>query len=199
MQTTRPMQVLRVTLPEGRAGQALALAITVLVLLCLGAGVVLPVSGWSGARRSEIARAQIRLAHERAVVGALPALRRAVAQTRPGIEAQDRLLRGASDAVAGAALQGDVQALAGTQGVALDSAEILAARQTGRFRLIPLKVSLTTPYPKLIALLGAIAHAKPRMLVDDLDIDASGVPDATRDLPVHASLTVAAFRAGAGP
>jgi general secretion pathway protein M len=185
----------RLDLPTGRAGQAAALGLTLAGLLVVWFGLIAPGLSWYDARAQRIAERRLMIAHERALIAALPALQRRIIALRRGDIATTALLTGGSDAVAGAALQGDVQALALRQGITLDSAEILTTVKTGDVRRIPLRISLTTDYPRLIALLGAIGAAAPRMLVDDLSLHATGLPDPGRDLPIRASFTVSAFRA----
>ena len=182
-------------LPEGRAGQAAAVAVSLLLVIVLAFGIIAPALSWYAARTRAIASQQLVLAHERALVASLPALRTTIAAMRRRDAGVTLLLTGGSDAVAGAAFQGEVQALANAASVSLDSAELLTPERIGGFRRIPLRVTMTTTYPRLIALLGAIAAAKPRMLADDLSLHATGISDPGRDLPLRASFTVSGFRA----
>jgi general secretion pathway protein M len=69
----------------------------------------------------------------------------------------------------------------------------------GALRKIGVAVSLTTTWPALVALLGAIDTAQPRMITDDLVVTASTPTDPRQDVPLEASFTVSAFRAGDGP
>jgi general secretion pathway protein M len=198
---TRSSRLPRSTLdlPAGRAGQVTAVALTLAALLIAWFGLIGPLLSWYGAQSQELATTRLRLAHERALIATLPRLRRQIGAQRHDGAARSALLTGGSDAVAGAALQGDVQALAAQRGITLDSAEILSTAVIGDFRRIPLRISLTTDYPKLIALLGAIEAASPRMLVDDVSLHATGLPDPGRDLPIRASFTISAFRAAGHP
>ena len=183
-------------LPDGRAGQVTAILLTLCGLAILWFALIAPAVSWYDARARRIAETSLVIAHERALIAALPGMRARIG--RPGRIAGVALLQGGADAVAGAALQGDVQALAGRNGINLDSAELLTPVKTGDFRRIPLRISLTTDYPKLIALLGAIAVASPRMLVDDLSLHALGLPGPGRELPIRAGFTISAFRAAGG-
>ncbi len=186
-------------LPEGRAGQVTAVALTGAGMLLAWFGLIAPILSWYGAQAQQLATTRLLLAHERALIATLPLLRRQIGAQHHDGAARSALLAGGSDAVAGAALQGDVQALAAQRGITLDSAEILSTSVIGDFRRIPLRISLTTDYPKLIALLGAIEAASPRMLVDDVSLHATGLPDPGRDLPIRASFTISAFRAAGHP
>ncbi|MGC9269970.1 type II secretion system protein GspM [Acidiphilium sp.] len=183
-------------LPDGRAGRITAILLTLCGVAILWFGLIAPAMSWYDARSRQIAETRLVIAHERALIAALPDMQARIA--RSGRIGGVTLLAGGSDAVAGAALQGDVQALASRNSINLDSAELLTPVKTGDFRRIPLRISLTTDYPKLIALLGAIAATSPRMLVDDLSLHATGLPDPGRDLPIRASFTISAFRAAGG-
>jgi general secretion pathway protein M len=182
-------------LPEGRAGQAAAAAVTLFLIIVLAFGIIAPARSWYAARTHEIAAKEMILAHEQALAASLPALRTAIIAMRHRDAGFTLLLTGGSDAVAGAAFQGQVQALANSASISLDSAELLPPKPIGGFRRIPLRVTMTTTYPQLIALLGAIAAAQPRMLADDLSLHATGITDPGHDLPLRASFTVAGFRA----
>jgi len=186
----------RFDLPDGRVGRITALGLTLCGLAILWFALVAPAVSWYDSRARRIGETRLVIAHERALIAAFPAMQAQIA--RPGRIVGVALLDGGSDAVAGAVLQGDVQALASRNGINLDSAELLTPVQTGDFRRIPLRISLTTDYPKLIALLGAIAVASPRMLVDDLSLHALGLPGPGRELPIRAGFTISAFRAAGG-
>ena len=164
----------------------------------------MPARDWYAARQMRLETARRMLAHERDLVATLPALKARVAAGRRhgsgGASAATTLLPGASDAVAAAALQGDLQGLAQQSGVSLNSAETVASQAHGALRRIPLRVRMTTSYRDLVGLLGRIAGSRPLMLVDQLEIHAtslpeSGSPDAA--LPLSAEITVAGFRTAA--
>lgn len=189
-------------LPQGRAGQVAALGLTILVLTLAWRGAVMPAREWYAARQMRLETAHRLLAHERDLVAALPMLKSRLAAGHAGgsRSASDRalLLPGASDAVAAAALQGDLQGLAQQSGISLNSAETLAGQAHGALRRIPLRVRMTTSYRDLVGLLSRIAAARPLMLVDRLEIHATSLPDsgsAETALPLGAEITVAGFRA----
>jgi general secretion pathway protein M len=177
-------------LPEGRTGQILAAALALAALAALWLGAVAPAWGWFGARPE--------LAHLTMLRTSLPDLRRAVAgSAAPAAAAM--LLAGDSDAIAAANLQSAVQGLATTSGLSLDSVAMVPEEPVGALRKIGVAVSLTTTWPALVALLGAIDTAQPRMITDDLVVTASTPTDPRQDVPLEASFTVSAFRAGDGP
>ena len=181
-------------LPSGRRGQVLAVAIAAALLLALCFGVVLPLAALHASRAESLDRQSVLAGRMRTVAASLPALRRRAATLAAG-PAPRTLLEGASDAVAGAALQEQVQAMAVEAGSPLTSAETLPAEPAGAYRRISLRVSLSAPYTTLVHLLAAIADATPRMLVDDLQVQAPPLGLRSAVLPMDATLTVLAFRA----
>jgi len=158
---------------------------------------MLPLADWHTARNEAIERQRALAARMEALAASLPALRQRAASLAAG-PAPQALLEGASDAVAGAALQEQVQAMAVEAGSPLTSAEALPAEPAGAYRRISLRVALSAPYPVLVHLLGAIADATPRMLVDDLQVQAPPLGLRSAVLPMDATLTVLAFRAKDG-
>ena len=156
-------------LPTGRRGQVLAVAIAAVALLTLWFGIVLPLAVWHATRAASLERQATLAGRMEALAASLPALRRRAATLAAG-PAPQTLLEGASDAVAGAALQEQVQAMAQEAGSPLTSVETLPAEPAGAYRRIGLRVSLSAPFPSLVHLLAAIADANPRMLVDDLQV-----------------------------
>ncbi len=181
-------------LPSGRRGQVLAVAIAAVALLVLWFGIVLPLAGWHASRAASLERQAVLAGRMEALAASLPALRRRAATLAAG-PAPQTLLEGASDAVAGAELQEQVQAMAVEAGSPLTSAETLPAEPAGAYRRISLRVSLSAPYQTLVHLLAAVADATPRMLVDDLQIQAPPLGLRSAVLPMDATLTVLAFRA----
>ena len=130
-----------------------------------------------------------------AIAGTLPRAR----TEAEGGGAPPALLEGASDPLAGAVLQGQVQEMASRAGASLASAELLPAEAAGRYRRIGLRVAVNGSWPAIVTLLRAVNEATPRMLVVELQVrDAPSIaPGAER--PVAAGLTVIAFRADRDP
>lgn len=181
-------------LPTGRRGQLLAVAIAGVAACVVWFGLVAPLADWHDARAERLEQLRARATRMDALAASLPGLRRQVATLSSG-PAPQSLLEGASDAVAGAALQEQVQAMAVEAGTPLTSAEALPAEPAGSYRRIGLRVSVAASYPVLANLLAAIDGATPRMLVDYLQIEAPPLGLRTTQLPMDATLTVLAFRA----
>jgi general secretion pathway protein M len=187
------------TLPEGRAGQIVAVAMTLLAVLLVWLAVGAPVLTWYNTRAAGLAQAKTALAHMLTLRDSLPALRRLAAQTAAQPEADQTLLAGASDAVAGANLQAALQDLASTAGTSLDSVETMPASQIGPLRRIGVAVSVTTTWPQLIALMTSVETQRPRMILSDLSVTADSAPDPRQDVTLQASFSIFAFRAGSQP
>jgi general secretion pathway protein M len=185
-------------LPEGRQGQLMAVGLTFIALTLLWLGVLSPALGWYGGRQAQLTAARQEAAHMAVLRLTLPALRAAVASPAANAIATQLLLSGNSDDIAGANLQSTLQNLATQTGNSLDSAAMIPPQPVGALRRIGVDVSVTATWPALIALLTAIETAQPRMIVDDLSVTASAQPDPTQDVPLQASFSVSAFRAGGG-
>lgn len=183
-------------LPEGRTGQALALALSVLALALVWIGVVSPLSDWFTARAGLLAVEREQIADDEALRASLPALREAATAAAAHAAANGILLTGASDAIAGAALQTDLQGLAAQAGTGLDSIAMVPPQPEGTLRRIGVQVTVTATWPVLIALFAAIAAARPRMIVSQLTVTSPGQTNPRQDTPLQAGFAVAAFRTG---
>jgi general secretion pathway protein M len=129
-----------------------------------------------------------------AVAGSLPDLRRRseeVASRGP----TTALLEGGTDALAGAALQARLRDIATRLQLQFDSAEILSAEEAGGLRRIGVRISTITPWPVLARLLRELDAASPRLLVDDVQLQASVSLAGGVTRPLTASFTVFGFRA----
>ncbi len=182
-------------LPEGARGRALALALTVVALASIWAAVVDPLVRSYQDRAETLAQRSTLARRMEAVAAALPTYRRQAQAVQGAGASAPALLPEATDALAAAALQERVQALAQQAGATIASAEALPAEPAGPYQRIGLRVSLSTTYPKLMEVLRRIADASPPMLVDNLRLQRSPAL-GSRD-GMEASLTIIAFRAGA--
>ena len=186
-------------LPTGPRGRALALGLAALALLVAWFGIVGPVLGWYSGRaewleqRSALARRMADLA------ASLPQLERQVAALPTTKANPDALLPGETDAVAAAALQERVQEMASQVGAPLSSVEMLPATQLGQFRRIGLRVATQAEMANVIHLLQSVEAAKPRMLIDELDLQRHLLLVRPNAPDLDAKFVIYAFRAGAGP
>ncbi len=183
-------------LPGGRNGQLLALGLLALLLGVLAVGVVGPLLDWYGERAETLRREVAIAARMQVIAGSLPAVQREAQAAAANGPPPKSVYDGASDAVDGAALQGQIDAMARADGAGLSSSEALPAERAGDYRRIGVHLSLSAPLPVLVALLRSIATATPRMLADDLQLQGSPLLARATSLPLDASFTVFAFRTG---
>lgn len=183
-------------LPTGLRGRLLALALTAAVLAATWLAAAAPLLAWYADRAETLAQRQTLAQRMETVAATLPQLRltQAGGAASPAPRA---LLEGASDAIAGAALQTRLEALAAQAGLTLASAEALPAEPSGAYRRVGLRLVLAGPWPALVRLLESVSQASPRMLVDDIQLQVATSVSAGTAQPVGAALTVIAFRAGA--
>ncbi len=188
---------MKLSLPAGRKGQALALALTALALVLILWGAVLPVHDWYSAQAEKLAQQQALATRMARIAATLPALR-AQETAAPEEAAPVVLLQGETDSIAAANLQERLQALAAAAGTSLSSVEMLPVdhptnEPAETDRAIRLRVMLNAPWPSLMKFLDVIEAGPPLMLIDDVRLE--GMRLVLRDSPpLQASLTVTGFR-----
>ena len=181
-------------LPEGVRGRVLAVLLLVVLLASLWAGIAVPLTEWFADRSDRIDQ-QTTLARRMAEIAAtLPALRtQALAVQSVGPVA---VIAGGSDAVAGAALQQRLQQICSGLGVTLSSTEVLAGETAGAYRRIGVRVAVSARWSVFVRLLEALATNTPRLLINDLQIQAMRTLVADADPVVNVTMVVLGFRAG---
>lgn len=174
---------------DGPRGRMLAWAVTLTLLMVLWAICVHPLVRWHIERAERLEQRLALLQHMSELAATLPELQRQSSEGTP----VGNLIEGASDALAGASLQGLVQRIAATAGAELDSMETLPPEQRGNYRRIGLRVATTAPWPVLVRLLQETAQGPPRMLVDELQLNAPPFEVRTAMSPINATITIVAF------
>lgn len=186
-------------LPTGPRGRALALGLTALALLVAWFGIVGPVLDWYSGRAEQLAQRSVLARRMADLAASLPQLEHQ-ATALPTTKANpDALLPGETDAVAAASLQERVQEMASRAGAPLSSVEMLPASQLGQFRRIGLRVAAQGEMTNVIRLLQSVEAAKPRLLVDELDLQRHLLLAKPNAPDLDAKFIIYAFRAGAGP
>jgi len=183
------------TLPEGPLGRALALGLTALVLAALWLWVGQPLVQAYADRADELEQRSILASRMAEVAGSLPELQRELAARSAVMTPANATLKGASDALAGAALQSVVESMTNNAGGHLSSTDALPAEQVGAYRRIALRFTVDARWPVLMRLVQMIERATPSMFVDDLQIRARPAAAKTQEPPLNVSFTVLAFRA----
>ena len=187
---------MRLTLPTGRTGSALALGLVALALLLAWTVAVSPVLGWHAERAEALERQQTLARRMADLVGTLPSLRQQADVAASLGPPPNAVLQGATDAIATATLQQMVQDLARQADTSLSSTEALPAEQTGAYRRIGLRLAVSAPWPALVQLLQTIEQSQPIMLIDDLQLRGLRLQVGAGEPPLDASMVVYAFRAG---
>jgi len=185
-------------LPSGRQGRILAVGLLVLAAVVVWLGLAAPLMDFYDVQAAKLAQ-RAALAQRMAMLAAeLPDLRTRAAAMPTNNGAAT--FEGATDALAGATLQSQLQSLAGTTGATLSSMETLTAEQSGPYRRIGVKLSISAPLPVLVQLMAQIEQARPPMLVDDLQIHGSPIvlPGAQVSA-LDIGFTVYGFRSGSAP
>ena len=181
-------------LPEGVRGRIIAVLMLLAVIGAVWAGVAVPLTAWYGERADAIDRQATLTRRMTQIAAELPALRQRVAATQAA--APVAVLEGASDAVAGAALQTRLQQIAGGIGASLASSEMLPGEQVGAYRRIGIRLALSAPWPVIVRLLDAVDANTPRLLVNDLQVQSARAVMTDADPVLTTSLVVFGFRAG---
>ncbi len=188
-------------LPEGRRGQTVAVALTLCALAVIWLLGVGPLLDWQADQRAKLDGQQQILTRMQSLADSLPPLRAERDRRRAAGDAMQSqaggLLAGSSDAVAAAELQQSVQAVVQQAGGRLNSFEILPPEPVGRYRRIGLRVSLSAPFDAEMAIVSALESGRPRMLIDDLNLQSAGLRGA--NAPMDAAFSVFAYRDGAAP
>jgi general secretion pathway protein M len=180
--------------PTGRKGQALALGLTLLMLAAAWVLVAQPLIAWhAGLVQATENRGAVARRME-AVAETLPQLRRQAEEAAARAPAAV-LIEGSTDALAGAALQATLREFATRAQLELSSVESLPAEEAGSVRRIGVRISTTAVWPVLMRLLRDLDESSPRLLVDDVQMQASIVLAGAVTRPLNATLTVFAFRA----
>jgi general secretion pathway protein M len=189
------MIVDRLSLPEGRVGQALAIGISAAAVLAVSLGVIAPAVGWYQQRQARLSLAQQEIAHITHALPLIPLYRQEIIASEAGSRTRLTLLAGDSDAIAGADLQSEIASLTSATNATLVSTAILSVQPAGALRGVTLEVNLTATWPQLIALLAAINTARPRIILSNLTIEnASQTAEAGPESVLQVSFSTTGFR-----
>ena len=188
------MRLAASALPTGRPGRILALGITVAAPIVLWLGVGAPLLQWHAERAAALTERRELARHMEELLAEIPDLQRRANQ-EPSVVGADSLLAGDSDAIAAAALQEKVQAIAAQTGATVSSAEIMPAQELGGYRRIGLRIAVYARlWSGLVRLLQGMEQATPKMLIGELELRAMPTRATEVDTPISATVTVLAYR-----
>jgi hypothetical protein len=188
------------SLPDGIAGKALALAIVAALLLLVGASVVAPLFLLHADMRDELADLQAQQTHLSLLESQLPALRVMVRDLKRREDQAALLLPGSGDAVASAALQTRLTSFAAADAAEISSVESLPPMARDGFRRIGVHAVVTGNLTQLSGMLKSIAAARPPLFVDNLEMRHNGFSPqqgAAASPVLNVGLDVYGFRADA--
>jgi general secretion pathway protein M len=156
------------TLPTGRTGQLLALAILCLVLGGIYLLLVSPILDLYSQREATLTDRRMLAPRLSAAAAELPELRARLAELQVAATTRDIVIDGASDAIAAANLQSRIEELASSAGVTIGSTEGLAAENRGGYRRIGLRLAISGDYDGIIKLLAAIETTAPPLVLSNV-------------------------------
>ena len=180
-------------LPTGRRGKAMAVAITGLGLALVWLGAIVPLMNWHASLDQTRNEREVLASRMQALTDSLPRLKQQIQAEAAHGQQASTVIPGATDAIASASLQGQVEDMARKAGVTLTSAEALPAVELGQYRRIGLRLVVDGKWAVLVPFLHAIEQANPRMLIDDLQLQRGAVLTGA-DMPLSGSLSVYGFR-----
>jgi general secretion pathway protein M len=172
----------------------MALGVTAIVAAAAWLAVAQPLLDAYADRAGEVRRRGALAARMADLAASLPQLQRESEAMSVDTTPASATLEGATDALAGAALQGLVEGMANSAGGHLTSTEALPAEQVGAYRRVALRVTLDGNWGVLVRTLQAVERAVPRMFIDDLQIHAQPAAEKLHEPPLDISFTVLAFR-----
>jgi type II secretory pathway component PulM len=184
------------SLPTGTSGRALALGLTILVIVAVWLGVVMPLIEWHDQRAQALLQTSALERRMEDLTASLPTLKEQAKAMAAGGDGEPALLAGDSDSMASASLQELLQAMFIQAGVQLNSVETVPGEEAGIYRRIRLRVSFNASWPVLTDLLKDIHLATPALLVDELQVQPALHRISTAPGTFDISCAIFAFRSG---
>lgn len=160
-------------LPEGMAGQLLALLIAALGAGILYLLIISPVLGFYGERDALLSQRLATAQRYQALARQLPGLREADKKWRDQ-EGGDFLLEGSSDALAFASLQTAMKGLVEKAGASLSSSEVIQPATEGQFRRVGIRVVFSGDLKLVTAVLKGVETSRPILSVGDFSLHTGG-------------------------
>jgi general secretion pathway protein M len=185
------------TLPEGRPGRLLALGIALAVLALTYLSVARPLTALHAGMKDELADLAMQRARLRKIEADLPRLQATVDSMKRRATESSLVLTETSDAVAAAALQSRLQAIASAEGAEMSSVESLSPKVQEGFRRVGVRAVVTCDLTALAAILRTLSAARPPLFVENLDIRNNGLTGrqaAAVAPPLNVSFDVYGFR-----
>jgi general secretion pathway protein M len=167
-------------LPDGKVGQALALAVTALFALALYLLIVSPLLSFYGEQADRVSERTALAERYEALARDLPALRTSDKRWRERAGGE-LLLEGSSDALAAASLQAAMKGLVEEAGAKLTSAEMLQTTAEGNYRRVGIRVVFSGDLKLVTAVLRQVETSRPLLFVRNFDLHAGGAAASSDD------------------
>jgi general secretion pathway protein M len=181
--------------PTGWTGRAVAVALLLVVALALWLGVASPIVALYQGRADDLVQRRALAAKMTEVAASLPSLQSEAAAQQTSAQPPSLMLGGATDALAAAQLQENLEKAATASGVVLMSAESVPVQPVGSVRRIGLKIQVSGKYSAFVDFMVHVDGALPPLLVDELQMQGTFAEDESDGATVT-SLTVYGFRGG---
>ncbi|GEL64942.1 type II secretion system protein GspM [Kozakia baliensis] len=186
------------SLPKGRSGLLLAVAITFLMVI-LAWMLFSSLIGFYETRKENIEDQRQILLRTQTLVTTIPALQEKYEAAKNNAHGSTLLITETSDETALARLQESVHDAADGIQVVLSSQEPLPITRDGSFERLSVRISLTASWADFIHFLDALAQStSPRLLVNDVQLQVASnsriEDEAVKGRMIDASLTILALR-----
>lgn len=171
-------------------GVAIAVALAVLYV-----GVVEPVLAYRASVAEEMIEGQERLAQAERFVGALESLRAERNELRQKLaQARERLLPGDTGAIAAAALQDRVNAIAAERGITVQSTQVMREEEVAPFRKVSVRLTLSGELRAFAGLLADLEYGQHALRVPFMEISRRGAAVARAPRALSISLEVSGYQ-----
>jgi general secretion pathway protein M len=172
------------TLPTGRRGQIVAVAMALAAIMLLWLAIISPLIGFYSSRAERLTEEQAVMHRMEQLVASRQTLTERAAELGDAAPTKGALLDGSSIPVATAALQGLVQETATMAGASLTSVESLPGETGTGYRRVGVKLALSASWPVLIHFLQALQESDTPMAIDDLQIHSAAEAAKSADQQV---------------
>jgi general secretion pathway protein M len=183
------------SLPDGRSGKALALAIAAVVILSFYFVAVAPVLAFYDSNAVKLEDRRQMLARYEAAKRDLPALRTQAQNLAAQSGETSTLFSAPSDAVAAANVQSMLKDLVEAGGAKLATTQTLPAEARGNLRRVGVRISFSGDMTLVTGVLVGIDAARPALAIGGLELHSGGGKDGQT---LTVAMDVYGFRAQDG-
>lgn len=179
-------------LSDGMLGKFQASGITLLALGLFWVLVVSPLRQIHTENENTIKAQQILLLRLAQVSSEMPSLEHRLTRNIISASQENAFLIGSTNTIVAARLQERLSTLSSSHGLRPSSIEILPASNHGQYQRISVRLTFSSEWQSFIKFLETLSMVSPRLLVDDLQIQANS--SVANNDAISVSLKVIAFR-----